>query len=78
MSDKIDPRAYSEPCGCGAAAGQPCPHTPIRCPHRWWYGKSPSSLHETVPPDQRIGGTRECEYCHRIERAKLSWETVKA
>lgn len=70
MSDDIDPRAYSEPCGCGAAAGQPCPHTPIRCPHRWWYGKNPSS--------KLIGGTRECEYCHRIERAKLAWETVRA
>lgn len=55
-----------------------CPHTPVRCQHRWWYGKNPSSLMERPPEDQKIGGTRECEYCGRIERAVLDWETVFA
>lgn len=55
-----------------------CPHTPVRCQHQWWYGTNPSSLHTLPPADQKIGGQRECEWCGRIERAKLSWETIKA
>lgn len=70
--------AFSVACGCGLPVGDECPHTPIRCPHRWWYGTNPSSLHETVPKDQKIGGQRECEYCGRVERARLGWDTVRA
>lgn len=55
-----------------------CPHTPVRCQHQWWYGKNPASLHMTPPTYQKAGGQRECEWCGRIERAELSWETVKA
>ncbi len=79
MSEIPNPEmAYSKPCGCGTPAGMSCPHTPIQCPHRWWYGTNPSSLHDTVPEDQKIGGQRECEYCGRVERATLGWETVAA
>lgn len=45
-----------------------CPHTPIRCDHDWQYGG----------PKDEAGTHRECGNCGRVERAKLSWETVVA
>jgi hypothetical protein len=44
-----------------------CPHTPVRCQHRWNYDGLPVT-EETQ---------RECEYCGRIEKARMGWDTVK-
>lgn len=65
--------AYSQPCGCGTPAGVDCPHTPIRCPHKWSYGPRQTADYAQQPGDQR-----ECEYCGRVEKARLDWETVVA
>lgn len=66
--ERIKPEAYAQPCGCGAAAGQECPHTPIRCEHKWGYS-------DGFTP---VSGTRECEYCGRIESVAQAWKTVRA
>jgi hypothetical protein len=45
-----------------------CPHTPVRCQHRWDCGSD----------KWESGDIRSCEWCGRVERAKISWDTVKA
>lgn len=75
-------KAFSNPCGCGAQAGEPCPHTPIRCPHHWWYGDIKSlmpPLETALPPSKSTEGMkRECFNCGRKEIAEISWATLKA
>ena len=67
MTKVIDPRAYAYDCGCGALRGQACPHTPIRCKHRWLYSQS------TATPAVEY---RECEWCGYRQRGefKMIWE----
>lgn len=74
-------KAFSVACGCGAPAGDPCPHTPIRCPHLWWYGDltQPPPLDTALPPSTFAAGmTRECRYCGRQEKSEVTWATVRA
>jgi hypothetical protein len=74
---KIYPQAFSQDCGCGAMAGQPCPHTPIRCPHLWSYVDLRGGTR--LKTDMRdVGDVRTCAFCGRIERAKIAWDTVVA
>ncbi len=61
---RIDPKAYAEDCGCGAPAGTPCPHTPIRCKHEFEYASE-----ETVE-----GNTRQCTLCGFSQVAVMTWQ----
>lgn len=80
MADRIDAKAYAQPCGCGAPAGEPCPHTPIRCAHEFWYG----DVHGVAgpwrsPPSPIAEGTlRTCELCGLQQRATQAWEHVRS
>ena len=56
----IDPRAYSEPCGCGTPSGGECPHTPIRCKHDWNYNLA--------------SRYRQCNWCGFAQKQKLIWD----
>lgn len=58
----VDPRAYSEPCGCGTPAGMDCPHTPIRCQHDWSYELAPRY--------------RQCNWCGFAQKQVLKWEVA--
>ena len=75
MAEKIDPKAYAKDCGCGALAGQPCPHTPIRCEHEFWYGEvnGPGGPWRSPPSEIKDGLLRTCELCGFQERAKMQW-----
>jgi hypothetical protein len=56
-----------------------CPHTPVRCQHRWWsWGKPHSEGARTDVTRWVAGEERECEYCGRIEQAVISWNTVRS
>ena len=69
-------KAFSQPCGCGMPAGEPCPHTPLRCPHDWRYSKAGEVMTYThMQPDS---DKRACVNCGRVERAELSWRTEVA
>jgi hypothetical protein len=72
-------KAFSQDCGCGALAGDPCPHTPIRCPHEFWYGDltQPPSLRTALPPSVAAEGmTRECWHCGIQQQAALEWRII--
>ncbi len=78
---QIDPKAYAEPCGCGALAGEPCPHTPIRCKHDFWYGQilgGAGPCWKGKPANVKVGLLRTCEFCGFQERAAMTWEIVRA
>ena len=77
MTRTMDPQAFSQDCGCGAMAGQACPHTPIRCPHSWSYVDLRGG--KRLKTDMReVGDVRMCAFCGRVERAKIAWDTVVA
>jgi hypothetical protein len=77
MTRTMEPQAFSQDCGCGAMAGQPCPHTPIRCPHSWSYVDLRGG--KRLKTDMRdVGDVRTCAFCGRVERAKIGWDTVVA
>ena len=58
---------YLTPCPvCGAE--DDCPHTPVRCQHKWQYN-SPTIIE---------GVQRTCTSCGRIEQAELTYKTVRA
>jgi hypothetical protein len=81
MNEKIHPKAYAEDCGCGAPAGTPCPHTPIRCKHEFWYGDvvgAHAGPWRSWPTPIPAGLLRTCELCGFQERAKMSWELVRS
>lgn len=80
MTDKIDPKAYAEPCGCGAEAGESCPHTPIRCKHEFWYGdmKGPAGPWQSPPSEIKPGLVRTCELCGLQQSARVEWATQRA
>lgn len=75
MADTIDPKAYANDCGCGALAGTPCPHTPIRCAHEFWYGElsGPVGPWRTPPASIAEGLVRTCELCGFQQRAEMTW-----
>lgn len=50
-----------------------CPHTPVRCQHRWAHPTTGLLL----PPYAVEGDKRECTWCGRIEVAVIKWDTVK-
>lgn len=79
MTDTIDKRAYAQPCGCGAPAGEECPHTPIRCQHEFWYGTPDSQgPWRTQPANLKEGCIRRCELCGFQEVAKMTWQLQRA
>ena len=63
---KIDPRAYAEPCGCGAPSGAECLHSPIRCKHEF---DGSDSVKE--------GDTRECAWCGFKQVATMHWAIIR-
>ena len=68
----INKEHYITPCPvCGLE--DECPHTPIRCEHNWKYETAGLGGQPLAP-----GEHRTCLYCERVERAKFTWETVKA
>jgi len=71
----INAKAYAKPCGCGAQAGQECPHTPTRCEHEFEY-EGPLKIRRMC----RICGMRqEGEYAWTVTRAAYgSYETASA
>jgi hypothetical protein len=54
---------------------QECPHTPVRCRHEWL---TEAGNHHEGNSMLRFfpGDIRKCEHCARVERARLTWETV--
>ncbi len=80
MADTIDKKAYAKPCGCGAPAGEECPHTPIRCEHEFWYGVPGSAAGpwRSQPAEFKEGWTRTCELCGFQEVAKMTWQLQRA
>lgn len=64
----IDKKAYANACGCGAAPGVECPHTPIRCPHEFRYEH----------PEIAEGAVRTCGLCGFQERAEMTWRVVRS
>ena len=55
-----------------------CPHTPVRCRHRWWYGEVDSPAGPWRSPGTiKEGAVRTCELCKRKESAVVSWQTAK-
>ncbi len=53
-----------------------CPHTPVRCAHSWSYVNLRGG--KRLKTDIRdVGDVRTCGFCGRVERAKITWETVK-
>lgn len=79
MTDQIDPKAYAKACGCGAPAGEPCPHTPIRCEHKYWYGEVCGSTGPWEAPPRKIkeGELRTCEWCGFQQLARMTWELLR-
>ena len=67
MSNGIHPKAYEQDCGCGAPAGTPCPHTPIRCQHSWRYD---NPQHDATT----VGASRECIYCRYRVNSRIVWD----
>ena len=56
---------------------QECPHTPVRCIHSWSYVNLRGG--KRLKTDMRdIGDVRTCAFCSRVERAVISWDTVRA
>lgn len=68
----IDPKAYAEPCGCGAQSGDPCPHTPIRCKHEFkWIAQAESG-------QITDGDVRKCGLCGFTQEAVQSWRVTSS
>jgi hypothetical protein len=79
MTDTIDIKAYTKDCPvCAMPAGEPCPHTPIRCEHTFWYGVAPAGPWRSPPANLKDGETRICELCGLKQKATLSWEVTRA
>lgn len=80
MADTIDKRAYALACGCGARADEPCPHTPIRCQHEFWYGDvgGPAGPWRSPPATIKEGLIRTCELCGFQQKAHMDWELIRS
>ena len=81
MTDKIDQKAYAKDCPiCFTPSGVPCPHTPIRCEHEFWYGETAGLSGPWRSPPAKIpqGMLRTCELCGLQQRAELTWELKRS
>ena len=81
MADKISANAYAKDCPvCGITAGTPCPHTPVRCAHKFWHGEinGPGGPWRAAPGTTQEGDLRTCEECGYQERAQITWQVARA
>lgn len=78
--DKISPYAYAKECPvCGMPSGKECPHTPVRCEHKFWYGEISGPAGPWLNPSKtREGEIRICEECGFKCEAEITWKVIRA
>jgi len=70
-------------------AGTECPHTPVRCEHKWWTmfpdgpadGRATGPQHgpyDVMPQASRAGDVICCEECGNKQVAVTKWQQTRA